>query len=71
MSGYRDPDEDDYFIQREDSRAVFNVSVAPVIVGGYLLFKGISNGGYAMVGIGAFILVAVPVMIYVAWHRSY
>ena len=69
--GYRDPDEEDYVIQRDDSKAVFYVLFVPVVIGGYLLVKGVTSGGYLMAGIGALILVAIPVMIYVAWHRSY
>jgi|GEM_PF-5186262 len=71
MSGYQDPDGENYFVRREDFNGVLTVLLAPVVVGGFLLFHGFSSGSHLLEGLGLLILLAVPAMIYIAWRRSY
>ena len=71
MSGYRDPEEQDSVVDFEERQGILNILLAPIVIGGALGVYGFSNGSYFLASIGALVLAAVPVMIYVAQRRSY
>jgi len=71
MGGYRDPEDQDSALDFEERQGVLNVLLAPIVIGGGLVVYGVSNSSYLLAGIGALILVAVPVMVYLAQRRGY
>ena len=71
MSSYRDPEEQDSVLDFEERQGILNILLAPIVIGGGLVVYGVSTASYLLASIGALVLVAVPVMIYVAQRRSY
>ena len=70
MSGYRDDDEHDPTIEFEDSGAVLYVLMAPGLIGGLLIYKGIAERNYVYGGGGLLVLLGLAAMIYFNRNRG-
>ena len=69
MSGYRDKENQLPTPSGPDVKAFSFATLAPALIGVFLLAMGLGDGSYVLAGIGLALLVASPFIVRWIWRR--